>query len=602
MKPLDSPPPLALSMIVKNAEGTLARCLDSVREVAGEIVIADTGSTDRSIEIAREYQARVFSIPWERDFAKARNLALAQVKAEWVLMLDADEVLDSEAGKLIPAHLSKDGVMGYTVHIKNYLGNANCHLWDQQAKPNISPPPFARDYPAYVEHVNVRLFRHHPEIFFQGRVHETVGYRILDLGMWIDEATFYIHHLGFIEDDETLAKKYIFYRDLGREKAVEMPENALAHFELGVEEFEHFHNYSGALAPFKRACELNPRLGVAWLFYGRTLGHLGKHREGLAALEHAEDTGAKMEMILESRGDIHYSLGEFAEAFRSYQQAAGLQVESALIESKLGFTEVRLGRHQEGLAHLQHAVEREPLSAELYDRMITACAWLGKPQQAAVAAEMKIEKIGPQPDFYLRAASLRAQAQDWQRVVDLLRQGLDHFPKNEKLQTALAESGKQSLIAGAETQGDAALRGKNFALAMDCYLRAIECLGSLPRLESKLGLAEVLLGQPQTGTERLRRAVEREPRSGDLHDRLIAACAWLGQIQEAARAAEHKLSMVEPRPEFFLRAASLYAQLQGWQRAAALVREGLARFPDDESLRRATAETDQHLAGGARVP
>ncbi|MGH9378974.1 MAG: glycosyltransferase, partial [Terriglobia bacterium] len=349
MKPLDSPPQLALSMIVKNAGGALARCLESVRGVVDEIVIADTGSTDRSIEIAREYQAQVFSIPWERDFAKARNHSLAQVKAGWVLMLDADEVLDPEAGQLMPSHLSKDGVMGYTVHIKNYLGNAGCHLWDQQAKPNINPLPFAQSYPAYVEHVNVRLFRRHPEIFFEGRVHETVGYRILDLGMWIDEASFYIHHLGFIEDDETLAKKYIFYRDLGREKVLEMPENALAHFELGVEEFEHFHNYSGALAPFQRACELNPRLGVAWLFYGRTLGHLGRHHEALDALEHAEDTGAKMEMILESCGDIRYSLGEFGEAFRSYQRAVELQGESALLESKLGFTEVRLGRHQEGL-------------------------------------------------------------------------------------------------------------------------------------------------------------------------------------------------------------------------------------------------------------
>ncbi|MGH9343831.1 MAG: tetratricopeptide repeat protein, partial [Terriglobia bacterium] len=487
------------------------------------------------------------------------------------------------------------------VHIKNYLGNVNCHLWDQQAKLNTDPPPFARDYPAYVEHVNVRLFRRRPEILFEGRVHETVGYRILDLGMWIDEASFTIHHLGFIEDDETLAKKYIFYRDLGREKVLEMPENALAHFELGVEEFEHFHNYSGALAPFKRACELNPRLGVAWLFYGRTLGQLGEHREALAAFEHAEDAGAKIEMILEARGDIYYSLGEFAEALRNYQQAAGLQGESSLLESKLGFTQVRLGRHPEGLAHLQHAIDREPRSAELYDRLITACAWLGRLDHAAAAAEIKIEKMGPRPDFYLRAASLRAQVQDWQRVVELLRQGLSRFPEDEKLRAALAESEKQTLIAGTETQGDVALRANDYSLAKRCYQQAVEHLGDLPRLESKLGLVEVLLGQSQTGISRLRRAVEREPQSPDLHDRLIAAYATLGQVQEAAQWAEQKLGLVEPRPESFLRAASLYAQMStmpGWQRAAAMVGEGLARFPDDEKLRRAAIEIDQRLAGG----
>ncbi|MGH9378490.1 MAG: tetratricopeptide repeat protein, partial [Terriglobia bacterium] len=292
-------------------------------------------------------------------------------------------------------------------------------------------------------------------------------------------------------------------------------------------------------------------------------------------------------------------LGEFGEAFRSYQRAVELQGESALLESKLGFTEVRLGRHQEGLVRLQHAVDREPRSIELYDRLITACAWLGKPQQAAVAAEMKIEKIGPQPDFYLRAASLRAQSQDWRRVVELLQQGLERFPKHEKLREALAGCEQQTVMTVAETEGDTALKAKDFARACGCYQQAIERLGALPRLESKLGLAEALLGQPQAGIARLGRAVEREPQSPELHDRLIAAWVWLGQVQEAARAAERKLSMVELRPEFFLRAASLYAQIQGWQRAAALVREGLARFPDDENLRRAAAEVEPHVRGGA---
>jgi cellulose synthase/poly-beta-1,6-N-acetylglucosamine synthase-like glycosyltransferase len=96
---------LALSMIVKNGEATLARCLDSVKGIADEIVIADTGSTDRTAEIARRYGANVFSIPWENDFAKARNRSLAQVRSDWVLMMDADEILDPDAVNLMPEHI-----------------------------------------------------------------------------------------------------------------------------------------------------------------------------------------------------------------------------------------------------------------------------------------------------------------------------------------------------------------------------------------------------------------------------------------------------------------------------------------------------------------
>jgi tetratricopeptide (TPR) repeat protein len=580
-------------MIVKNAEPALARCLESVRGLVDEIVIADTGSSDRSIEIARQFEANVFSIPWERDFAKARNQSLAQVRSDWVLVLDADEVLDPEARGLLPSHLSKEGVMGYTVHIKNYLDNVNCHLWDQQAKPNTDPPPFARRYAAYVEHVNVRLFRRHPEVFFEGRVHETAGYRILQLGMWIDEASFLIHHLGFIEDEEALARKYIFYRDLGREKVLEMPENALAHFELGVEEFEHFHNYSEAVTLFKRACELNPRLGVAWFFYARTLGCLGKHLEALDALERAEDTGAKMEKVFEARGDACYSLGKFEDALHCYQQSIENQGSLPLLESKLGFTEVRLKRAQEGLAHLRHAIDRDPRSAELYDRLIAACVWLGDLQEAARAAEMKLERVETHPDFYLRAASLRARLQEWPQVRSQLLQGLGHFPGNEKLTRALAEVERHSAMIEAETEGDARFRADDFESACRCYRRALDLAGSSPQIESKLGLAGLRQGQTKEGLAYLRRAIEREPRSPELHDRLIAACVWLGHLQEATYAAECKLRATEPRPEFFLRAASLHAQLRDWPRVMALLRDGLDRFPKDEKLLQAAAEAEK---------
>ena len=93
---------LALSMIVSNAEQQLALCLESVRGVVDELVIADTGSTDNTIELAHDLGAHVISIPWENDFARARNRALAEVRSDWVLSLDADERLDP---RLEPHHL-----------------------------------------------------------------------------------------------------------------------------------------------------------------------------------------------------------------------------------------------------------------------------------------------------------------------------------------------------------------------------------------------------------------------------------------------------------------------------------------------------------------
>src|SRR5258708_6375956 len=86
-------PTLGLSMIVKDGADTLRNCLESVRGTVDEIVVADTGSTDSSPDIARQYGATCVSIPWANDFAQARNAALAYSTTDWVLSLDADEEL-----------------------------------------------------------------------------------------------------------------------------------------------------------------------------------------------------------------------------------------------------------------------------------------------------------------------------------------------------------------------------------------------------------------------------------------------------------------------------------------------------------------------------
>ncbi len=90
---------ISLCMIVKNEESVLKRCLDSVKEqlknIVDDIVIVDTGSTDRTVEIAKNYDCRVFEFEWCNDFSKARNYSISKAKNDWVLILDADEYVDS---------------------------------------------------------------------------------------------------------------------------------------------------------------------------------------------------------------------------------------------------------------------------------------------------------------------------------------------------------------------------------------------------------------------------------------------------------------------------------------------------------------------------
>lgn len=87
-------PTISLCMIVKNEETHLARCLDSVAELVDEIIVVDTGSTDRTAEIASAYTEKVYSHPWKDDFSDARNYSFSKATMDYCMWMDADDVME----------------------------------------------------------------------------------------------------------------------------------------------------------------------------------------------------------------------------------------------------------------------------------------------------------------------------------------------------------------------------------------------------------------------------------------------------------------------------------------------------------------------------
>ncbi|WP_170932751.1 glycosyltransferase family 2 protein [Desulfosporosinus sp. FKB] len=98
----NKPITISLCMIVRNEEVTIARCLDSVQGIPDEIVIVDTGSTDRTKDIVRKYTDRIIDFTWIDDFAAARNFAFSQAAKDYILWLDADDVFaEADREKLL---------------------------------------------------------------------------------------------------------------------------------------------------------------------------------------------------------------------------------------------------------------------------------------------------------------------------------------------------------------------------------------------------------------------------------------------------------------------------------------------------------------------
>ena len=89
-------PTISLCMIVKDEEMHIERCLDSMSELVEEIIIVDTGSTDRTVEIVSDYTSKVYSYPWKDDFSDARNYSFSRASMDYCMWMDADDILEKE--------------------------------------------------------------------------------------------------------------------------------------------------------------------------------------------------------------------------------------------------------------------------------------------------------------------------------------------------------------------------------------------------------------------------------------------------------------------------------------------------------------------------
>src|SRR5580698_1127628 len=430
---------VGLSMIVKNGAETLRPCLESVRGVVQQIVIADTGCTDNSCEIAREFGADIISVPWQNDFAKARNAALEVVKTDWVLVLDADEELDREAKQNMPQLLQTADIGGYVTPIRNYVGTRFSRGWDRTSVPNDGRHPRAKDAPAYFVHENCRFFRRDPQIYFTGRVHELVENQVSGRGYKLGIANFCIHHFGQLLDEQIRDKKAVFYRDLLRLRVQEHPDDLVGLVQLGLQEYEVFKNPEEALRCFARCLTLEPGVAEAWLFTGMIYVDLGKYQEALTALENDRRQGSVTALREQLKGDALLGLGRFKEARLAYRRAIKLTGSAdPLLESKLGYTEVKAGQKNTGLEKLRRAARAVPGMFAIHDRLMKACIMADRLPEAAEVAEQLASTAG-NPKLFLRAASIRAQLRQWEQAADVLSRGLLLFPQSTELRSAHAE-------------------------------------------------------------------------------------------------------------------------------------------------------------------
>lgn len=369
---------LSLSMIVKNEEVALPRCLESVKGVVDEIVVLDTGSSDRTLDIARDFGTQVHSFDWCDDFAAARNQALQYVQGDWVLVLDADEVLVPD---IIPQ-------LQQAIQNPNHLV---INLMRQEVGAGQSPYTLIS-----------RLFRRHPEIRFSRPYHELIDDSVLAIQAQEPQwqvgylPAVAIHHEGYQphqidlrgkqrraqrimeryleqhpQDDYICSKLGALYVDMGQlPKGIELlqrgintgPTDAAVIYEL------HYHLANAAsklgdpaMAQTHYQMALEQSL-LEQLKLGAYNNWAGLQKEQ-GDLEGARHLYEKMLTIQPNLAIAHNNLGltlkaleDFAKATASYQRAIQLQPDYAEAHQNLGVVLLKQGKIGESLQAFRRAI------------------------------------------------------------------------------------------------------------------------------------------------------------------------------------------------------------------------------------------------------
>lgn len=225
---------LSACLIVKNEELTLRRCLESLQGVVDEIVLVDTGSTDRTLDIAREYTSKIYHYDWDNHFAHARNESLKHAQGEFILVIDADEYLDDIKRHSLREQLTHIEADGFLVNILNYVGE-NGKIFSTR--------------PVSV----VRLFRN--GYFYDGSVHEQIAEAIMKAGKQISKINLDIHHVGYLNEIVTYKNKSSRNILLLKEELEKDPQN-LFHLSNLLAEYIRLSNFHQALKIVKKSLDI----------------------------------------------------------------------------------------------------------------------------------------------------------------------------------------------------------------------------------------------------------------------------------------------------------------------------------------------------------
>ena len=430
---------LSLCMIVKDEQEMLPRCLAAARDAVDEIVVVDTGSTDRTVEIAESFGARVVHHEWNGSFADARNVSIDAAAGDWLIYLDADEVLvdgDAERLRELTGRTWREAFFLVETNFTGELGDGTA-----------------------VTHNALRVWRNRPEYRFEGRLHEQFAKALPGyLPERLESTNVRVEHygyLGVVRDAREKARRNI---ELLEQQAADGVDTAFQAFNLGSE-YGAVGDAERALEQFRKAWKMLeadpgrrsypyvPSLTSRYVKALRITGdHAGARRqadEGLALFPGFTDLVFEQACAARDAGDPDAAIAlferclEMGDAPPKYSATVGCGSYLALLT--LAELKARLRHDADAERLLIGCLERYPsfLSA-VYPLAVVMLRRDAEPEAVVEAIESRVAELTPSARFLLGTALYEAghagAAEPQFRAV------LERQPGSSTARVALAEA------------------------------------------------------------------------------------------------------------------------------------------------------------------
>ena len=295
---------VSLCMIVKNEESNLDKCLYSVADYVDEIVIVDTGSTDQTKEIAKKYTDKIFDFVWCDNFAKARNFSLSKATNDWVLILDADElVLKFDRKSICDFIESNQRTVGRIKRINPFQGE--------------------KEDKTYIERVN-RFFSK-KYYCYEGTIHEQVV--AMDGSQYSMRAVeIEVEHIGYLDEVIGATNKLNRNINLLTEAIKNNPKDAYLHYQNG-KAFYKKKDFQKAYESFTHSISLCTDFKFEYTqdlieSYGYTLIKCEKYSEAMELKKYHVyyENSPDFNFVM---GLIYMNNGRFQEAIESFENCIG---------------------------------------------------------------------------------------------------------------------------------------------------------------------------------------------------------------------------------------------------------------------------------------